>query len=429
MPDVEVAVVGAGLAGLCAALYLQAAGQQVSVFEAGDAVGGRIRTDVVDGFRLDRGFQVYDTAYPEAARLLDHEALDLRLFPNGAMVRFGGRFHEVVDPRQAPLQAWRTAAAPIGSVADKVALARLGLRVWRTDGQRLLDRPETTAYAGFRAAGLSDAVIDRLLRPFLSGVLLEDELSTSSRYVELVLRSFARGRQAVPASGMQAIPEQLADRLDEPVVLGATVAAVRPGGLDLADGGSVRAEAVVVATDPGAAHRLLPALGPAPKPRRTTTYYYAADVSPTGGSGLLCLNGNGRRDGPIGNVLALTDRAPTYGPRPLIQASTLVAGVPEPVIRRQLHHWFGPAVETWEHLDRVDVPYALPAAEPPQSRLRRPVRVEPGLYVAGDHRDSPSIQGAMVSGRRAARAVLHDLGRSASRRAGASRAAEARRAG
>src|SRR4051794_32781063 len=368
MPDVDVAVVGAGLAGLCAARRLTEAGRTVAVYEASDGVGGRVRTDVVDGFRLDRGFQVYDTAYPESARVLDHDALDLKSFPNGALLRLAGRFHRLVDPRQDPLHAWQAALAPFGSWKDKAALARLGLRVRLTDGQRLLDRPETTAYQSFRQDGLSEEAIDHLLRPFLSGVLLEDELSTSSRYVELVLRSFVRGRQAVPAGGMQAIPEQLADRLDEPVVLGAAVAAARPGGLELADGGSVRAEAVVVATDPGAAHRLLPALGPPPKPRRTTTYYYAADVSPTAGSGLICLNGNGRRDGPIGNVLALTDRAPSYGPRPLIQASTLAAGIPEPVIRRQLHAWFGPVVETWEHLDRVDVPYALPAAEPPQSR-------------------------------------------------------------
>src|ERR1700712_2753797 len=169
MPDVEVAVVGAGLAGLCAALHLTEAGRSVRVYEASDGVGGRVRTDVVDGFRLDRGFQVYDTAYPESARVLDHDALDLKLFPNGALLRLGGRFHRLVDPRQDPWRAWQAALAPFGSWKDKAALARLGLRVWRTDGQRLLDRPETTSYESFRRSGLSDEGIDRLLRPFLAG--------------------------------------------------------------------------------------------------------------------------------------------------------------------------------------------------------------------------------------------------------------------
>src|SRR4051794_16789950 len=408
MPDVDVAIVGAGLAGLAAAVHLTEAGRSVRIYEASDGVGGRVRTDLVDGFRLDRGFQVYDTAYPESARVLDHDALDLQLFPNGALLRLDGRFATLVDPRQNPLRLASAAAVPFGSLRDKLALARLGLRVRTTDGQRLLDRPETTAYDAFRRDGLSDRVIDRLLRPFLSGVLLEDELSTSSRYVELVLRSFARGRQAVPAAGIAAIPEQLAGRLWDPVTLNARVAAVRPGRVDLADGPSVTASAILVAADPSAASALLPALGPAPKARRTTTYYYAAAWSPTKGSGLLALNGEG--SGPVGNVLTLTDRAPSYGPQPLVQASTLQAGVPEPDIRRHLRSWFGGQVDGWRHLRTDDIPYALPSAEPPQGRLRRPVRVEPGLYVAGDWRDSPSIQGAMVSGRRAAQALLRDSG-------------------
>lgn len=410
MPDADattdVAVVGAGLAGLCAALHLSAAGRSVQVLEASDGVGGRVRTDLVDGFRLDRGFQVYDTAYPESARVLDHDALDLQLFPNGALLRVEGRFVRLVDPRQDPLHAWQAALAPFGTWTDKLALARLGLRVWRTDGQRLLDRPESTAYEGFRRAGLSDRVIDRLLRPFLSGVVLEDELSTSSRFVDLILRCFARGRQAVPAAGMGAIPEQLAARLPEPVRLGRRVSAVRPGSLDLADGSRIRAEAVVVAADPATAAGLVPALGPAPKARRTTTYYYAADSSPSGGSGLLALNGEGT--GPVGNLLTMTDVAEGYGPQPLVQASTLLAGVPESAIRDHLRGWYGGQVDGWRHLATYDIPYALPAAEPPQGRFRKPVRVEPGLYVCGDWRDSPSIQGAMVSGRRAAEAVLSD---------------------
>jgi phytoene dehydrogenase-like protein len=402
---VDVAVVGAGLAGLSAALHLSAAGRSVQVFEASDGVGGRVRTDIVDGYRLDRGFQVYDTAYPESARVLDHDALDLQLFPNGAMLRYDGRFSRLVDPRQDPLHAWQAAFAPFGTWRDKLALARLGLKVWRTDGQRLLDGPEYSAYDGFRRAGLSDTVIDRLLRPFLSGVLLEDELSTSSRYVELVLRCFARGRQAVPAAGMGAIPAQLAGRLPTPVALNRPVRAVATGRVTFADGSSLTADAVVVAADPTTAAELVPSLGPAPRARRTTTYYYAAEDSVSGG-GLLALNGEGY--GPLGNVLTMTDCAPRYGPGPLVQASTLHPDVPEADIRDHLRSWYGAAVDRWSLLATYDIPYALPAAEPPQGRLRKPVRAEPGLYVCGDWRDSPSIQGAMVSGRRAARALLVD---------------------
>ncbi len=408
MEAADVVVVGAGLAGLAAALHLSAAGREVTVLEAAGGVGGRVRTDHADGYLLDRGFQIYDTAYPESARVLDHAALDLQAFPNGAMLRLSGRFHRLVDPRQDPLGGVRSAAVPFGSLADKAALARLLLRVLRTDGQRLLDRPETTAYEAFRTAGLSDRVIDQLLRPFLSGVLLEDELQTSSRFVELALRSFARGRQTLPSAGMRAIPAQLAARLPTLVRLRQTVAQVAGTTLRVEDGEALQAEAVVIATDAWTATRLLPELGTAPAPRRVTTSYYAAPSSPSGGDGLIRIDGN--RGGLLSNVLTLTDRAPSYGPTPLVSASTLSAGVPEPAVRAELRSWFGPEVDDWRHLRTYDVERALPAAPPPRGRLRDPVRVAAQQYVCGDWRDSPSIQGAMVSGRRAAQALLADQG-------------------
>ena len=181
----EVVVVGAGLAGLCAARRLAAAGVDVVVLEAADAVGGRVATDVVDGFLLDRGFQVHNTGYPEAARVLDHAALDLRAFTPGALVRVGDRLHRVADPRRRPLAAPGTVLAPIGSPLDKARVALLAAR------DALLPRPtgsppapETTTYEALRQRGLSDTVIDRFLRPFLAGVFLERELT----HVQPVLR-------------------------------------------------------------------------------------------------------------------------------------------------------------------------------------------------------------------------------------------------
>ncbi len=406
MATEDVVVIGAGLAGLAAAVHLTATGRSVTVLEASDAVGGRVRTDNADGYLLDRGFQVYDTAYPESARVLDHAALELQAFPNGAMLRLDGRFHRLVDPRQDPLGGLRSAVAPFGSIGDKAALGRLLLRVLLTDGQRLLDRPETTAYEAFRAAGLSDRVIDRLLRPFLSGVLLEDELLTTSRFVELALRSFARGKQTVPAAGMGAIPAQLAARLPEPVRLQHAVSSIAGTTVRVEEAEAIRGSSVIVATDAWTATRLLPELGSPPAARRVTTFYYAAPTSPTKGDGLIRLDGD--RTSLVSNVLTLTDRAPTYGPGPLVSASTLTADVPEHVVRGELRSWFGPDVDEWQHLRTYDIPRALPAAPPPRGTLRDPVRVAHGQYVCGDWRDSPSIQGAMVSGRRAAVALLAD---------------------
>lgn len=406
MADADVIVVGAGLAGLAAARHLQAAGRYVIVLEASGEIGGRVGTDRVDGWQLDRGFQVFDTGYPEPRRLLtaaQWESLALQRLPNGALVQLNGTFHRVGDPRLHPSDAFRTLRAPIGTSGDKVALMALLLRLYTTRGDRLLDRPEQTAYEAFRSAGLSPKVIDRLLRPFLAGVLLESDLTTSSRFVDVVLRSFSRGRQTLPAAGIGALPTVLAAPLED-VRLQTPVEQVKAGEVT-AGGERFRAPAIVVATDPPTAAKLLPDLAPRVAMRAVSTVYFAADQSPTGGSGHLCIG-----PGPLTNAVALTDSVPSYGPpgRSLISVSTLDPYLPATAMRRLLSEWFGPAVADWEELWRYDVTAALPVADPPLGRLRRPVRLGPGSYVCGDHRDSPSQQGALVSGRRAAEAVLAD---------------------
>ncbi len=184
-------MVGAGLAGLACALHLGRAGVNVELHEAEPVPGGRVRTDRVDDMLLDRGFQVHNTAYPEARRLLDHDRLDLRAFTPGALVRVGDRLHRVGDPRRVPSWAPSTLAAPIGSLKDKALVAMTAAQAALPSADALLSRPETTTYDALRARGLSDTVIDRFYRPFLAGVFLEDRLDTSSRFFDLVWRSFA----------------------------------------------------------------------------------------------------------------------------------------------------------------------------------------------------------------------------------------------
>lgn len=406
--SVDVAIVGAGLAGLCAARRLVTAGLDLVVLESADRVGGRVSTDVVDGFLLDRGFQVFNTAYPEAARVLDYAALDLRRFTPGALVRRGDRLHRIGDPRRRPLAALTTLRAPIGSPADKARVAALSARDALAPVERLLAAEETTTYEALRAHGLSDAVIDRFFRPFLSGVFLEDRLSTSSRFFDLVWRTFARGAVCVPAGGMGQIPAQLASRLPAGSVhCGIPVRSVRPGEVTTADG-TVRARAVVVATGPDAAADLLPGL-PCPEMHAVTTYYHATATSPVREPTLVL---DGERRGRVANSVVLTAAAPTYSPddRALVSTSVLGSGSPdEPAVRRELQRLYGVSTADWEHLATVPVPAAVPSAPPPLGNLRRPVSLGDGLFVAGDHRDTPSIQGAMVSGRRAAAAVLAQL--------------------
>lgn len=407
----DVVVVGAGLAGLVAAGALSRAGVETVVLEAADRVGGRVATDVVDGFRLDRGFQVLNTDYPRVRRELDVGALQVQAFTPGALVHLGGALHRLADPRRLPLAALDTLCAPIGSIADKLRLAAMVAANAVLPVPQLLARPETSAYDAARSSGLSDTIIDRFVRPFLSGVLLEDELATSSQFVDLVWRSFARGTAGVPAYGMTAIPRQLAAGLPDGVVhLNTTVTTVRTGTVETKSG-PLSCGSVLVAADPVAASALLPALGEPPAMRAVTTYYHATPEPPLR-EPILVLDGE--CSGPVVNSMVLTNAAPSYSGdgRALVSSSVLgIEAVDDDAVRRHLTVLYGRSTQDWELIDAVQVPMGLPVAVPPLGDLRKPVSLGNGLYVAGDHRDTPSIQGAMASGARAARALLRRLHR------------------
>ena len=402
-----VVVVGAGLAGLSCARMLIERGLSVQVLEASDAVGGRVRTDRVDGFLLDRGFQVLLAGYPECRAQLDYDALDLRPFYPGAVVERQGRQITVADPRKHPLTALG-ALNGVAHPADAPALARLLLASHRSlrDGLEH-GRDETTASA-LRAAGLSPRLIDAFFRPFLAGITLDPELTVSARFTRFVLGSLMAGATVVPGRGMGAIPEQLASRLPLGTVrLGARVVDVDEDGVTLTGGVRVEAAAVVVAVEGPEAARLVGGL-PDPGSVATTCLWYDAPASPRPGGALL-LDGDGA--GPVNNVAVLSDVAPQYAPagRALVNAS--LAGLApdddddalDARARDQLRGWFGPQVAGWRRL-RVDrIAHAQPqqapgALDPPQ----RPVRRRERLWVCGDHRDTASLNGALVSGRRTA---------------------------
>jgi len=408
----DVVVVGAGLAGLACALRLHEAGAAVRVVEASDGVGGRVRTDLVDGFRLDRGFQVLLTAYPEARRVLDYPALDLRPFLPGALVRRAGRFHELSDPWRQPGRTWRSLTARVGTLGDRLRIARFRARVRRGTLDALFRRPETSAAERLHAEGFSAEMLEAFFRPFFGGILLDRSLAASSRMIEFVFRMMAEGDVALPATGMGAIPEQLARRLPGGTVrLGARVATASPREVRLESGEKVQGDAVVIATEGPEAARLTGL--PAPGSRPATCLYFAAEKAPVE-EPILVLDGDD--SGPVNNLCFPTQAAPGYGPTGVTLVSASVVGgaasdagdaALERAVRAQMEGWFGAEVRGWRHLRTVHVRHAQPeqwpgALEP----VERPVRLAGGLFVCGDHRDTASLHGAMLSGRRAAEALL-----------------------
>ncbi|MEV7265417.1 NAD(P)/FAD-dependent oxidoreductase [Micromonospora aurantiaca] len=410
MPDTDVVIVGGGLAGLAAARRLHRAGVPWRLLEAGDRLGGRVATDRVDGFLLDRGFQVLNTAYPRLTGLVDVGTLTMGWFTSGVLVRRGDRLERLVNPLREPTGAPGTLTAGIGSLTDRLRFATLAAGYATVPVGRLLDTPETSAEKALRRAGLSDAIIEELLRPFLSGVLLDRELATSSHVLAVVMRSFARGRIGLPADGMQALPKALAAPLPaELIELNTPVTDVAPGRVRTPSG-EITCRAVVVAVDPPTAATLLPGLSKV-RMHAYTTYYHRTDTAPLD-EPILLLDGDRRE--LIANTVVVSRAAPTYAPDGQHLVATSVVGPqapPEPVIRRELDRLYGRSAADWTHLTTVAVPDALPAAPPPQGRLRKPVALGDGLYVAGDHRDSPSIQGALASGWRTVGAVLAELRR------------------
>jgi phytoene dehydrogenase-like protein len=414
--DADVVVIGAGLAGLTCAVRLHEAGRRVVVLEASDGVGGRVRTDVVDGFRVDRGFQVLLTGYPAARRWFDYDALDLRSFSPGVLIRSRGRFHRLADPFQSPVAGLAGAFAPVATIADGLKLLAWRASVLRPRGQEVAARPQRPTHELLASRRFSPRITANFFRPFLAGTFFDPGLATSSRVTELVFRSFFQGSVSVPALGMQQLPEQLAARLPSDAVhLGARVVGLGDGTEVAVEGGdAIRAEHVVVAVDGPTALSLLGSRlegGVAPG-RGTTTLWYRAERSPVGAPDLV-LDADG--EGPVNNLAVMTDVAPTYattGQGALVSVSTV--GVPDlddvaldARVRQQLVGWYGVEVRGWELLVTHRIPYAQPRQDVGDlPTMARDVWAGERTLVCGDHRDTASIQGALVSGRRAADALL-----------------------
>jgi phytoene dehydrogenase-like protein len=405
--DADVLVVGAGLAGLRCARALADAGREVVVLEAADAVGGRIRTDRVDGFLVDRGFQLLNPAYPAVRRWVDVGALGLQGFGAGVAAVTESGTSVLGHPLRAPTLLPRTVGTALGRPREVAAVLRWAAPLLRPR-RRSLSAVLAARDDVDRAAGLDRAGVDGLLRRvvdrFLAGVLLEDDGSTADRYALLLAWMFARGVPSLPAAGMQALPEQLAAPLGDRVRLGHRVERVEGARVE-AGGRSWTARHVVVATDGPRARGLTGVDAPATK-GVVTTWWAAPDAPDTD-----LLHVDARRDprGPLVNAAVVSRAAPSYAPsgRHLVQGSALLTPgrVPdEATMRRHAGDLLGVDPGGWEVVARHEVPDALPAQPAPYSATR-PVRVG-DLVVCGDHRDTGSIQGALVSGQRAAEAVL-----------------------
>ncbi len=410
----DVVIVGAGIAGLNCAAVLHRNHKTFIILESSDRPGGRIKTDAVDDFQLDHGFQVLQTGYPEASRALDFDTLNLRKFPAGVAVRCNGRFHVIADPRRHPGHLFSTLFSPIGRLKDRFLMLKLANDVSRCSLEELFSEEEKPALKFLEDWGFSTGFIARFFVPFFAGACLDPHIEASSRVLKYIFRVFAQGDAALPSRGMGDIPRQIAGCLPTgSISYNSKVVKLDKTGVMVEDGSKYVGRSVVLATS----QKALPALLSDQSSQPTigeSCFYYSADWLPPFKDPFLLLNGEGR--GPINNIAFPSLVAPQYSR----SGKTLIAAVVlgkenmaqdnlEQRVRDQCIDWFGRPAKIWKHIHTFTIEHALPLQQPPtMNPYRAPEPLSKNLRIIGEHQSLPGIQWSLLSGRMAAEAIIAD---------------------
>ena len=401
----EFLVVGAGLAGLTAAKVLSQSGREVLLLEKSDGVGGRVRTDQYKDFLLDRGFQVLLTAYPELPKHLNLSLLELHSFESGATIFSDGHFSKVGDPFRNVSSIMSTAFTKTIGMQDKIKLLKLRnsligrkkIYFQQKDDKRILET--------FEELGFTSKAINSFFKPLVGGIQLDPSLSGSTRLCFLVLKMLFIGDAAVPSRGMGAISEQLSKQINESSIrLTSSVDKVEGKKVILESGESFLPSNLIIATEGPATAKLLGQ--ESPLSRSVSCIYFSAPQAPSSSKAILL---NGEKNGPALNVAIMSNISPSYSKNGKALIAVAIPNTIKPDsmenVLIQMRKWFGDSVDSWEHIKTYSIEHGQPDLRPGDP-FRKSIKNSEGVYICGDHRDTPSIQGALVSGRRTAEICL-----------------------
>ncbi|MEM8527872.1 MAG: NAD(P)/FAD-dependent oxidoreductase [Bacteroidota bacterium] len=412
----DIIIIGGGMAGLTAAHYLHKANKEFLLLEATNRVGGRVKTDSINGFQLDRGFQVLLTEYPEVKAVLDYEALNLKSFLPGALIlQEHGKSSIIGDPPRWLGSTFSTLFNDVGTLRDKFQILLLRTRLSNLSIDKIFEQEEVTTLQALKSYGFSDAIIQSFFRPFLSGIFLEKDLTTSRRMFDFVFKLFSKGDTAIPEQGIEAIPQQIASCLPiNGIRTQQKVTRIEQGKVYLASGETLEAKQILIATDAPNAAQLLQQNIKNTDHESTLNVYFSSKKAPFT-KPILALNSIA--NSLVNNCTVISNLSKQFAPKGehLISVSVIgkEAANQENIVEKiklELESHFGAEVRNWNHLKSYFVKYALPAAQSIQNDLSpSEIKLDEGLYICGDHLMNGSLNAAMKSGRLAVKEMMKEL--------------------
>ncbi len=410
----DVLIIGAGVAGLSAANTFHQKNISYKLLEADTRVGGRIKTDLVGGYRLDRGFQVLLTAYPETSQQLDYAQLNLKSFYPGAVILQEKGKTEIGDPLRRPASLFKTVFSSVGNLQDKFNILRLRLQLQQASLEEIFGRAEISTAEALQAYGFSKQMIEKFFKPFMGGIFLENNLSTSRRMFDFVFKMFSSGDTAVPALGMEEIPKQLAQKLhSEDIHLEKEVQFIEKGSVLCKGGAAYKAKRILIATE---ASGLVQQYAPNTKTaaQSVTCVYFYADKAPIDRPILIL---DARSASLVNNVAVMSHVSSEYAPKDKVLISVSINGLPtldyealSTQIKASLFTSLGDTVLGWRLLKVYPIQYALPQQSNVTGKINvSQIKLREDLYQTGDFLLNGSIHAAMQAGRESAEIIAESL--------------------